>query len=150
MRNSDSSVRGHVGVPSPDCALDLGERGASRVEGARKLGEEIIPRRIDHPAPMLADQAGDVLAVDLKIPHGRDLVFGQEAAVADRIGDENGGQSVNDGVRVQRAVLAMSHPSERGETPTASVGGSHGDIVSASPPVGQSACPCGPSAGTIF
>ena len=100
-----SSVRGHVGVPSPDCALDL-DGAASRVEGAGKLGEEIVPRRIDHPASMLADQAGDVLAVDLKTPHGRDLVFGQEAAVADRIGAEDGGQSVNDGVRVQRAALA--------------------------------------------
>jgi hypothetical protein len=42
----------------------------------------------------------------LKGPHRRDLVFGQEAAVADRVGAEDGGQSVDDGVEVHRAVLA--------------------------------------------
>src|SRR4029453_17041165 len=60
-------VRGYVGVPGPDCALDL--RGAAgRIQGAGKLGEEVIPRRIDYSAPMLVDQGGDVLAVHLKGP----------------------------------------------------------------------------------
>jgi hypothetical protein len=49
---------------------------------------------------MLANKPGGVLAVDLKGPHRCDLVVGQEAAVADRVGIEDGGQSVNDGVGV--------------------------------------------------
>jgi hypothetical protein len=46
-----------------------------------------------------------VLAVDLKRPHRRDFVVGQEAAVADRVGTQDGSQSVNDGVGVHCAVL---------------------------------------------
>jgi hypothetical protein len=91
------SVRGHVGVPGTDCALDR-DGASGRVESARELGEEVIPWRIDYPTPMLADEAAGVLAVNLKGLHRRDLVVGQEAAVADRVGTEDGGQSVNDGV----------------------------------------------------
>ena len=60
---------------------------------------------------MLPDEAGGVLAVDLKGPHRRDLVVGQEAAVADRVGTEDGSQSVNDGVGVhRRRALADAGP----------------------------------------
>jgi len=102
------SVREHVGVLGSDCALNL-DGAAGRIEGARKLGEEVIPRRIDYPTPMLADQAGDVLAVGLKGPHRHDLVFSQEAAVADSVGAEDSGQFVNDGVGVHRTVLAARY-----------------------------------------
>jgi hypothetical protein len=49
-----SPVRGQVGVPGSNSALDL-DSAAGRVKGTRKLGEEVIPWRINHPAPMLAD-----------------------------------------------------------------------------------------------
>jgi hypothetical protein len=80
--------------------ISTAQRAASRALG----NEEVIPRRVDHPASMLADQGGDVLAVDLKGPHRRDFVLGQEAAVADRVAAEDGDQSVNDGVGIHCAV----------------------------------------------
>lgn len=101
------SGRGHVRVSNPDGTLDV-DGATGRVERAWKLGQEIVPRRIDHPAPMLADQVGGVLAVELKGPHRRDLVFGKEAAVADCVGAQDGGQSVNDSVGVHHAAWRSS------------------------------------------
>jgi len=98
------SVRGHIGIPGLDYALDL-DGAAGCVEGARKLGEEVISRRIDHSASMLAHEVGDLFAVNLKRPHCRDLVVGQEAAVADRVRAQDGGQSVYEDVGVHREIL---------------------------------------------
>jgi len=98
------SMRGHSDIPDPDYALDL-DGAASCVEGARKLGKEVVSRRIDHSASMLADEVRDLFAVNLKSPHCRDLVVGQEAAVADRVRAEDGGQSVYEDVGVHREIL---------------------------------------------
>ena len=57
-----------------------------------KLGQQIIPRRINHSAPMLTDQLGHYLLVLFQsLDRGR-LVFGHQAAVTGQTGAENNGK----------------------------------------------------------
>jgi hypothetical protein len=100
-------VERKAGVAGLKRALYL-DGGAYRVESARELGEEVVPRRVDHPAPMLEDEAGEVFAMGLQGLDRRDLVLRHEAAVADRVGAQDSREPANDGVGVHRAAWRSS------------------------------------------
>ena len=74
---------------------------------------------------MLADQTGEVLAVGPEGPHSRDLVFGHEAAVAHRVGTQDGGESANDSV----GVHSMAWRSSEHQQTRAAVAGAGGGMA---------------------
>jgi hypothetical protein len=80
----------NVRVAGLERALDGDGRGYS-VEGAGELREDVVPRRVDHPAPMLDDEASEVFAMGLEGPHGGHLVLRHEPAVAHGVGAEDRG-----------------------------------------------------------
>ena len=82
---------GHPLVARRHDGLDL-DPALSRVDYARELGQDAIPRGVDDAAAVAADQRQDRRLVPLEVADRRGLVLSHEAAVAGDVGGENGGE----------------------------------------------------------
>jgi hypothetical protein len=75
----------------------------------------------------------------LQGPHRRDFVLRHEAAIADGVGAQNGGEPANDGVGVHRAAWRSSEHQREAIAAVASRGRRHAGIAPACPTFGGSA-----------
>jgi len=71
-----------------------------RVNHARKLGQEIIAGRIDHPAGVLLNGSRHQLPIRGQRPNRGDFIIAHEATIALNIGAQDGGEFAPDGGRV--------------------------------------------------
>ena len=112
--------RREISVPHLDDALDL-DRCAHRVQRRRELRQQAVPSGVHHAPPVLAHQHRDRLAVVAERPDGGRLILRHEAAVADHVGRQDGGQPARN--------PALAHPEEPSVTArvTASLGQSLGE-----------------------
>ena len=67
-------------------------RALHRIHHAGELGQEVVPRRVHHPATVLLDEIGDDLLVGFEGLDGGGLVVLHEAAVTGHVGAEDGGE----------------------------------------------------------
>ncbi len=69
-----------------------------RVEGRRKLGQEIVTGSVHDAAPVLSDAHRDLFAIVREGPDRGGLVARHESAVADHVRTEDRGELAFDGV----------------------------------------------------
>jgi hypothetical protein len=73
-------------------ALDL-NRAVDRIHHAVKLSKDIIPREVQHPAPVLLDEMGHCGSVGGGGSDGCLFIIPHQVAVAFNISTQDGGQS---------------------------------------------------------
>ena len=93
------SVCRKLGVSHGQFCLYL-NRTLHRVNHTRKLGQEIIAGRIDHPTGVLLNSPGHQLPVRGQRPNRGDFIIAHEAAIALNIRAQDGGEFAPDGGRV--------------------------------------------------
>ena len=91
-------IVGELFVLRRERALDL-EGATDRADGTGELGQQVVARGVDHSATEGVDEALDLASMGLQRADRGLVVVAHQAAVADRIGAQDGRQPAIQGIR---------------------------------------------------
>jgi hypothetical protein len=106
-----------IGVPGLQLVLD-GHPTLDCIDHARKLGQEIVARRVYHSTPVLLDQGEHHLFVSLKGPDGCRFVFTHQPAIPGHVSTKNGGQLTLEVLSVHGITPQMKKPPQGSLSPS--------------------------------